>query len=572
MAIVASCFSPHIASDSLKRWAHMGDMKSELRIAVVGMGPRGLGALEALAARIYKGAPSLQVDVFDPCPVCGAGPNFDPDELSVCLLNIPMRDIEIRPPVFTVCGRFAEWLKTAPGPDTFPMRAELGQYLEARYADLKADGRLAMTHSPAAVTDLKQGNDGWYLRAADAWHGPYAEVLLSLGQPEVQPDEQLAEWQQHAEDSAGILAQAYPAKRLQSKAEGLSGCTVAIRGLALSAFDVLRVLTTLQGGRFEDVRYVASGHEPARILPFSLDGRPPFPKPETDRLDARFEPTREETKAFSDNIANAATATPKKAQELLTAALLPVVTRILRKVENDAEASGVADWLETEWSAPGSQETDSPIETLRVGIAIAEGTCLPSIGYTVGQVWRKWQNALRSGYNPANTPPNTAKTIVAFDEGLKRYSYGPPISSSRELAALVDAGLVDLDYAVDPDFTLTDGGWTLKSETGSIEAGVMIDAVMASPDLSILRTPLLVGLIDEGRLCPITDRLAAHTAKDGQLIGREGKRSPGLCLLGRLALGSVVAADSLHDCFGEASHRWAQGVVERLGPSHFGTG
>jgi len=41
--------------------------------------------------------------------------------------------------------------------------------------------------------------------------------------------------------------------------------------------------------------------------------------------------------------------------------------------------------------------------------------------------------------------------------------------------------------------------------------------------------------------------------------------SAGLCLLGRLALGSVVAADSLHDCFGEASHRWAEGVVDRLG-------
>ncbi|MGJ8597615.1 hypothetical protein, partial [Sulfitobacter sp.] len=74
-------------------------------------------------------------------------------------------------------------------------------------------------------------------------------------------------------------------------------------------------------------------------------------------------------------------------------------------------------------------------------------------------------------------------------------------SSSRELAALIDAGIVDLEYAVDPDFGLTGGGWTLKSSAGSIEAGVMIDTVMASPDLSILRPPLLVGLIDEGQRC-----------------------------------------------------------------------
>ncbi|MGJ8598199.1 hypothetical protein [Sulfitobacter sp.] len=185
----------------------------------------------------------------------------------------------------------------------------------------------------------------------------------------------------------------------------------------------------------------------------------------------------------------------------------------------------MSDWLETEWSSPGSQETDGPLETLRGRIAIAEGTCLASIGYVVGQVWRKWQDALRGGYNPADTPPDTAEKIIAFDEGLKRYSYGPPISSSRELAALIDAGIVDLEYAVDPDFALTGGGWTLKFGAGSIEAGVMIDTVMASPDLSILRPPLLVGLIDEGRICPITDGLAARTAEDGQLIGRDGETS-----------------------------------------------
>lgn len=132
---------------------------------------------------------------------------------------------------------------------------------------------------------------------------------------------------------------------------------------------------------------------------------------------------------------------------------------------------------------------------------------------------------------------------------------------------MIDGGIVDLDYAVDPDFALTEGGWTLSSDKGATEAGVMIDSVMASPDLSILRPPLLVELMDEGRLCPISDSLAAHIAEDGQLIGRDGARPSGLCLLGRLALGSVVAADSLHDCFGEASHRWAQGVVERMSGS-----
>ncbi|KIN63537.1 NAD binding 9 domain containing protein [Sulfitobacter noctilucicola] len=544
----------------------MNEQVNQSRLAIIGMGPRGLGALEALAMRVEDGAAPLKVDAFDPFPAFGAGPNFDPDEPAVCQLNIPMRDVEIRPPKFARCGSFAEWLEDAPGPNAFPARADLGRYLEERYADLKASRRLEITLSSTKVSELKQVDEGWMLRVADEWVGPYAEVLLSPGQPDVEPDDQLAEWQQHADASHGTLAQSYPAKRLLSQATAWSGRTVAIRGLALSAFDVLRVLTTLQGGKFHQGKYLPSGNEPACILPFSLDGRPPFPKPETEAIDANFEPEHEETWAFSDNIKNAATAAPKRAQEFITEALLPVVARILRDVGGDADTSDVADWLETEWSSPGSQETGGSLETLQAGIAMAEGKSLPSIGYVVGQVWRKWQDELRSGYNPAETPPETAEKIVAFDEGLKRYSYGPPVSSSRELAALIDAGLVDLDYAADPDFALTNGGWTLKNDASSIEADVMIDAVLPSPNLSILRPPLLVGLMEAGRLSPIADSLAAHTAGNGQLIGKDGAQSRGLCLLGRLALGSVVAADSLHDCFGEASHRWAEGVMERLGP------
>ena len=68
------------------------------RIAVIGLGPRGVGALEALAAVAETRGLRLSVDVFDPFPAPGAGPNFDPDESPLCRLNIPMRDIDLRAP------------------------------------------------------------------------------------------------------------------------------------------------------------------------------------------------------------------------------------------------------------------------------------------------------------------------------------------------------------------------------------------------------------------------------------------------------------------------------------------
>ncbi len=541
------------------------DRNSAERIAIVGLGPRGLGALEALAAALPREGPPVSVIVFDACPAPGAGPNFDPHESEVCRLNIPMRDIEIDPPAFSRCRRFVEWVAEAPDPDDFPSRVKMGRYLETRYSDVWSNGVLAISHQMQRVEWARRDENGWHLLSGHVWRGPYAEVLLALGQPETAPDDQLAAWMRHADTSSGTLSEAYPAKQLQIRAADWAGKTVAIRGFALSAFDILRVLTTAQGGEFHCGRYRASGREPARIAPFSFDGKPPFPKPETEALDALFSPTTQETERFSVFIAKAAIADPQQARDLVDASLIPVVGRILQTFGVDAGSQQISDWLGQEWEDPGSQETGGSLATLQHGIAMAEGASAPTVGFAVGQVWRKWQNELRSGFNPAGTPPETAEILIGFDEGLKRYSYGPPIASSRELVALIESGVVTLDFAADPEISLTSAGWTLKKADNAVEATVMIDSVLPNPDLGAIRSSLLSGLQDDGWLTQFADGFGVRTGADGSLIDKNGQKAPGLCLLGRLALGSVVAVDSLHDCFGAASGRWAKGVIDRMG-------
>ncbi|WP_103761425.1 FAD/NAD(P)-binding protein [Roseovarius confluentis] len=539
--------------------------ENTVKIAVVGFGPRGLGALEALAEQAGAAARALHVDLFEPSSTPGAGPNFDPGENPVCQLNTPMRDIDIRPPRGSRCGAFADWQDAGLAPDAFPRRRDLGRYLETRYAELRRHGGLSLRHDTAVIDGLEHGDGGWMLRAGpDIWHGPYAEVLLTLGQPEVSPDEQLDDWQTHAANTGAVLRQAYPAWKLQRDAARWTGQTVAIRGLALSAFDVIRVLTLGQGGRFENGRYVPSGTEPGLLVPFSLDGLPPFPKPETAALDARFDPTEAETQGFAAAISSAAEAPPDVARRLVSDALLAAVCRVLDQL--DGASGDAANWLAREWQNPGSQESGPAISALQAGISMADGSLAPSTGFVFGQVWRKWQDTLRRGYNPATTPPETASLLVGFDEGLKRYSYGPPVSACREVAALVAAGLVTLDLTADPDITLTGAGWTLASEDHRAEATVMVDGVLPSPDLSKLRAPLVTALTRQGRLCAMAEGLAANVAADGQMLDRHGAIVPGLAFLGRLALGSVIAADSIHDCFGQASVRWARGVLARNTP------
>lgn len=538
--------------------------KDTAKVAVVGLGPRGLGALEALETAVPATLTPLKIDIFEPLETPGAGPNFDPRESQVCRLNIPMRDIDIRPPEAGHIGHFADWLGGSPDPDMFPARAKLGRYLEARYADLRERRVLALTCTDKRIETVDQGADGWTLTSTGETFGPYSEVLLTLGQPAVVPDPQLESWQDHATTSDGTLANAYPAHALTDQARDWTGKTVAIRGLALSAFDVIRVLTIAQGGQFEADCYNASGKEPARILPFSLDGQPPYPKPDTEEIDGRFAPTAQETSTFVELMTRASATSPEKACGLIDAALIPVARRVLSEVGRADDAAAVADWLDREWTDPGSQETGGPVERLRHGIAMAEGRKPPSIGYAIGQVWRKWQNEVRQGYNPTETPPETAEKLICFDEGLKRFSYGPPVSSSRELAALIDAGIVHLGFSADPNIALVDGGWKLNADGREVVANVMVDAVLPSPDLSIVTAPLVKSLIKEGRLRQLINGLGGTVAPDGTVEGIGDRPSPGLAFLGRLALGSVIAVDSLHDCFGEGSQRWADGVAERL--------
>jgi hypothetical protein len=184
------------------------------------------------------------------------------------------------------------------------------------------------------------------------------------------------------------------------------------------------------------------------------------------------------------------------------------------------------------------------------------------VGYVIGQIWRKLQNELRVGFSSAPASAETAKAIVDFDEGLKRYSYGPPLSSARELLALIECGQVSLAVVDDPSISLIKDGWRL-SDDAQATVSVMINAVLPPPSLSKITESLIAQLRSQNLLCELYESSGAKTLPDGQIMNSDGDYSKGLSLLGRLALGSVIAVDSVHDCFGASAVRWAQGVIHR---------
>lgn len=544
----------------------MASSSARVRVAIIGVGPRGLGAAEALIKA--AGGAAIALDCFDPHPWPGAGPNFSPEQSPHCLLNLPLRRIDIPPPpaASDAAPEMSQWLDGAlADPERYPPRAELGAYLAHRFSALveRAGPALDVRIRAERVRAIEADADGWRVIGDDGPLGAYDEALLTLGQPETAQDDQQERWTRHAQTIGAAFLPAYPDGALLRAAEGWSGRRVGVRGLGLTTFDVVRLLTRGLGGRFEGSRYLPSGREPARILPFSLDGRAPAPKPADARIDAHFDPSAEETRAFERALERGLPEPSEQLFDRIDHALASSVRRIAAALDAPVSDTDILDWLAQERSDPAAHADTPPVTLLKQEIAMADGAAAPSIGYAVGQVWRKWQNPLRREFNGAVVDLEIAQALVGFDESLKRFSYGPPAGSARELLALIDAGLVDLRVADDPDIALIESGWRLEEGDAESEVAAMVDGVLPSPSLDSLRSPLIDQLTNAGRITPFGEGFGARTGPDGQLIGPDGGVQRGLCLLGRLALGTVISVDSVHDCFGAAATRWARGVVDR---------
>ena len=527
--------------------------RDQLHIAIVGFGPRGLAAAEyAFACQ-----PSLKISVFDPCAVPAAGPNFMPDEPPECRLNLPLRSVDLPEPTEPGVGSFHHFVASvsddAPSGDDYLPRSLLGRYFSARFDGLKQRHPDALTHHAGLVTDAWRDGRGWWVTLPDETKGPFDELLLAPGQPISSADQQLARWQDFAASHGCDVMPAYPGRALVAAAQGWAGKTVAIRGLGLSAIDVMAMLTIGMGGRIIDGRYERSGREPRLIVPFSRDGLPPMPKPVMAQ-EGRYDLQQKERMDISDAIRAALAGTPAAARGEIATAICPPATRITGQ---DAAA-----WIATELDPKADHPATDPVNFLQDAIAMAEGRMAPSVEYAVGQIWKAVQSDLREVFHETSGNLATRAAILAIDHSLKRVTYGPPLASARLLMALIAAGLVQLGLSDDPDIALHQDGFMIDSD---VTAQVMVDAVLPAPKLAHLDDPLIRSLLRKGHL-------RENPATGGLLLDRDGKAGQGLHVLGRLGEGCSIATDSIHDCFGVVTRAWAQHLTNDTAPQTAGQG
>jgi len=323
-------------------------------------------------------------------------------------------------------------------------------------------------------------------------------------------------------------------------------------------------------------KFITSEAVPKKIVAFSLDGEPMVPKPLNAKIDKDFKPTNHEIEVFTQTISENAHSNKKVLDNsFLIEAIAKIASRIYLDLKDRATTHSlqkkeietiIHSWLKDanyghELIVPRTKKVTLKIKKF---IKMGLGKEPFSLDYCVGQAWRHCQPSLYKEFSHSNLPEEVIASVIALDERMKRYSYGPPIESMQQLLSLVNANILELDLVEDPEIKEVKSGWKLEKNTSKTIAQIMINSVLDAPKIKAVTSPLICNLLSHKLIEPIHSDLGINTHKNGCIEISEEKDFIPLAVLGRLAKGSVIGVDAILECFGPRVKDWAKDAAERV--------
>jgi FAD-NAD(P)-binding len=531
-------------------------MHGPLRIAVVGSGPRGLGVLERLTARLAERPPSRPVELYlvDAVEV-GCGRIWQSGQPEWFLMNTPCGEVTMfsgppdSGPSRPGAGpSLAEWWSAYQpgfqGRGGYAPRALHGKYMrwvtDVLETTLPAGVRLHRV--TAAVDDLEPTSLGYRLDLSTGDHLLVDKVVLTTGHPRLDQVGQFREFEAfaaarpHLRYFAADSAVSMPLDTIPA------GSFVGLLGLGLTFYDLMLALTVGRGGTFvEDgpgLRYVPSGREPVLVggsrSGVALPARGVNQKPAT----LAFRPTLFTTervcrgRVFGEidfglhvlpwilaeiELVYYRTEVRERfgaeAAEEFTAAVVAAAGSASPDIRPVAVAHGVAHLTPFDFerlARPFAGMTFSTVEEFEKALddhvrADIEHALLGNYASPVKaalDVLRDTRWVVREITDFGGLTPDTHR-----DEFLSRFAprsallaAGPPLVRIRQAEALRAAGLLRL---VGPDarFGIDGDCFVLSSPAVSgsrVEVETLIDARIANPNVFLDRSPLTRNLVRRG--------------------------------------------------------------------------
>lgn len=554
------------------------------RVAIVGLGPKGLFALERLLDHAHRAGPRavLHIDLFDPHPTPGAGPVYDPRQPDYLRMNLASDHLDLWWPdsrAVPAADRmaFVEWQRAAGDPaladERFPPRASVGRYLgnglERMLGHLPPGVCVALRST--TVCAAQKRDSMWRIVAADGSSGDYDEVLIAVGhQP--RPDPHVGDLWTHA---ARLIPAVFPVTHELSRDRVAPGASVAVRGFALTFLDAALALTEGRGGRFEGddhpyrLTYTPSGDEVGAILPFSRTGRPMLAKPEPELaadipgLRALTQSGHEQILGLTDpltvssDIARILTETV--ASTLQAADGTRHTTRQTRRAQAAAKY-----WLMGAYGGSPPVVVDGAAAEIERSLQIGAGLHPPDLQWAFGETWRGLYPALVTRLTGAELPDRSWRQFRRLAVQMERVAFGPPAVNAAKLHALVTARRVNLTHVAGGQLITRERTTAIHSQEGDpCAVDVVVNAVLPAPGARDAQAGLLVQLVTDGYARMVFGRRGLEVGSDAGCIGSGGNRSVGLAAIGRPTEDSVVGNDTLNRALHPHVDLWATRVIER---------
>jgi uncharacterized NAD(P)/FAD-binding protein YdhS len=538
-----------------------------LRVAIAGVGPKGLYCFERLAAHATESGRPLRVDLFEPSGEPGAGAVYGSGQPEWLRMNFADRQIDAWPaegPVAVPARRlesFSEWLGHAgrqrSGGDGYSPRALVGRYLADCFAAVHASlPRNVEAHvHRARVERIERSGEAWRLHA----RGPAPavldcdELILALGH---RSGPGTAPW------DLGLrgVRVSYPLGDVLSEETVPPGAPVFVRGMALTLIDVALALTEGRGGGFVPrgdgsgrLAYVPAPGEAGTITSISRSGRPVLVKPDPGRLEdepsaAAIVAAARERLLARERFDRAADVVPDlcaTAAELHAEMLAPATGERRDVMPGPAR---LACWLDRLLMPSPAPENGTAARRLSRSWRIAAGMHRPDVRWALGEAWRSLYPAVVERGGHGGIAPDAWPRFALLAREMERIAFGPPPLNGAKLLALVEAGKVRFGRI---------------DELGDAPAqAARVDAVLGAPGAVERSGDVVDGLLDAGaiRLAP-GGRRGIEVERDASCVGRDGSVSPGLAAVGRLTEDWVIGNDTLARRLHPHPDRWARRVA-----------
>lgn len=515
-----------------------------MRVAVIGGGPKAFHAVERLVHRWLTGscpAQRLQIDVFEPDRF-GAGAVWNarqPDELRVNYAATAV-DAWVRGDSDERCAivpdsdqrSLVDWLDATTGPDPFPSRRAVGDYLSAAAATFvdHLPESIAFTQHRTRVASVERAGGCWRVVTDEDGTFETEQVLLATG---------------HASTWTGALTAsgiadaipAYPTDGWDAAVRSARpGSTVAVRGFGLTAIDVALRAEVIAP------RVV--------IRPFARAGRPVLAKPVPDAapLIGQDAAIRRGLEVLSCGSPDG----PDGPAGLVVAAVLATVAAV------DPES---VDEARTYLTTGVGRHVVSPLEELRTSVRQAFGDEAPGAAAIVGDAWRRLYREIVPILAHRGPEGCWSASIDGLQRRMERLAFGPPPTTARRFVDMIDRGFVRLDALTGASLDARTRPIRLRTPDEVLAVDVLIDAVLPPPGVPDGVTGPVAGLLEAGRLRRVGGGRGIVVTADGCCVDASGRVDPTLSAIGRPTEDCIVGNDTLSRTLHDVADRWARHIA-----------